>query len=148
MVQPASAVQAPVDAMRLKYTILYVENVPETLSFYERAFGLKRRMLHESGDYGELDTGTTTLSFSSLKLMTDLGKSPAKAKLQSPRFEIAFETDDVQDALTRALEAGAELVQELRKEPWGQTTSYVTDMNGFLIEICSPVRAQPRVAVE
>ena len=127
--------------MKLKYTILYVEDVPTTLSFYEKAFGFERRMLHESGDYGELDTGSTSLSFSSLKLMTDLGKSPAKANLSAPTFEIAFETDAVDDALDRALEAGATLVQDVREEPWGQTTAYVTDQNGFLIEICSPVGA-------
>lgn len=129
--------------MKLKYTILYVEDVPETLSFYERAFGLRRKMLHESGDYGELDTGQTSLSFSSLKLMTDLGKSPAKANLGSPIFEIAFETDDVKVALDQAINAGAELVQDIREEPWGQTTAYVSDKNGFLIEICSPVKNQP-----
>ena len=125
--------------MKLKYAILYVEDVPGTLAFYENAFGLRRKMLHESGDYGELDTGATSLSFSSLKLMSDLGKSPAKADLGTPTFEIAFETDDVKGALGRAIGAGAVLVQDIREEPWGQTTSYVTDMNQFLIEICSPV---------
>jgi lactoylglutathione lyase len=129
--------------MKLKYTILYVEDVATTLAFYERAFGLERKMLHESGDYGELDTGATSLSFSSIKLMSDLGKSPVKADLRAPTFEIAFETDDVKGALDRAISAGAEVVQDLREEPWGQTTSYVTDKNGFLIEICSPVKAEP-----
>ena len=125
--------------MKLKYAILYVEDVPGTLAFYESAFGFRRKMLHKSGDYGELDTGATSLSFSSLKLMADLGKSPAKADLGAPTFEIAFETDDVKGALGRAIGAGAVLVQDVREEPWGQTTSYVTDMNQFLIEICSPV---------
>ena len=46
-------------SMKLKYAILYVEDVPATLDFYEQAFGLTRKMLHEGGDYGELDTGTT-----------------------------------------------------------------------------------------
>jgi len=127
-------------AMKLKYTILYVENVSETLSFYERAFGLQRKMLHESGDYGELDTGETSLSFSSMNLMTDLGKSPTKANLSSPTFEIAFETDDVKGALRRAIDVGADPVQDVREEPWGQTAAYVSDKNGFLIEICSPVK--------
>jgi len=127
--------------MRLKYTILYVENVLETLSFYQQAFGLRRKMLHDSGDYGELDTGATSLAFSSLKLMADLGKSPTTADIHAPTFEIAFEADDVKAALARAVGAGAKLVQDLREEPWGQTTSYVTDKNGFLIEICSPVTA-------
>lgn len=125
--------------MTLRYTILYVEEVAETLAFYEQAFGLKRKMLHESGAYGELDTGNTTLSFSSLALMRELGKSPAHADVKAPVFEIAFETEAVEAGLQRALEAGATLVQGVREEPWGQTTAYVSDLNGFLIEICSPV---------
>ncbi len=128
--------------MKLKYTILYVTDVPASLEFYEKAFGFERNFLHEGGDYGELDTGATSLAFSSLKLMSDLGKSPARAKLSAPTFEIAFETDDVKRSLEQALGAGAELVQDVREEPWGQTTSYVSDANGFLIEICSPVKPQ------
>ncbi len=127
--------------MKLKYTILYVENVEKTLAFYENAFGLKRAMLHEGGDYGELDTGSTTLSFSSIKLMKELGKKVGHVDAQNPIFEIAFETENVAEALQKALNAGATLVQNVRDEPWGQTTSYIADHNGFLIEICSPVRS-------
>ena len=126
--------------MKLKYTILYVESVVTTLEFYENAFGFKRRFLHEAGDYGELDTGDTTLSFSSLKLMSDLGKNPQKADSSAPVFEIAFETTEVSRWLKQALQHGATLVQDVKQEPWGQTTSYVADINGFLVEICSPVQ--------
>ena len=45
--------------MKFGYTILYVPDVPATLRFYEAAFGLKTRFLHEGGDYGELETGST-----------------------------------------------------------------------------------------
>ena len=126
--------------MKLKYTILYVESVSATLDFYEKAFGFKTRFIHEAGDYGELDTGDTTLSFSSLKLMQDLGKNPQKASASSPVFEIAFETTDVSKWLNQAIQHGATLVQDAKLEPWGQTTSYVSDINGFLVEICSPVQ--------
>lgn len=125
--------------MHLKYTILYVDNVQETIEFFEKAFGLKRKMIHESGDYGELDTGPTTLSFSSKALMKTLGKSPGNPSPDKPVFEIAFETSDVPSALEKAKMAGARVIQEVKDEPWGQITSYVTDNNGFLIEICSPV---------
>ncbi len=128
--------------MKFKYTILYVEAVPESLSFFEKAFGFKTKFLHESGDYGELDTGDTTLSFSSRALMTDLGKTPGQADAKAPVFEIAFETDDVAQALQKALDAGASLVQPVQQEVWGQTTAYVHDANGFLIEICSPITPQ------
>ena len=127
--------------LTLRYTILYVDDVAATLAFYERAFGLTRGMLHESGDYGELATGETKLSFSSVALMKQLGKNPGRAQVNAPVFEIAFECDDVASAYQQALDAGASSVQAPREESWGQTTSYVEDPNGFLVEICSPVRA-------
>lgn len=49
--------------MKFGYTILYVPHLEDALSFYERAFGLTRKFVAESGFYGELDTGETTLSF-------------------------------------------------------------------------------------
>lgn len=128
--------------MKLKYTILYVDDVSKTLNFYEQSFGFQTKMLHGSGDYGELDTGETTLAFSSLKLMSDLGKNPIKADPSAPVFEIAFETQEVKKWLDQAIKFGAVLVQDIRKETWGQTTSYVSDPNRFLIEICSPVKQQ------
>lgn len=124
--------------MKFRYTILYVEDVQTSLSFYQAAFGFNIKMLHESGDYGELDTGSTTLSFSSLTLMQSLNKS-VKSPDDAATFEIAFETENVQQAIDSAISAGAELIQPLKEEPWGQTTSYVKDHNGFLIEICSAV---------
>lgn len=127
--------------MRLRYTILYVENVRESLRFYEQAFGLATRFLHESGDYGELETGGTALAFSSRQLMSVLGKSPARANPDAPVFEIAFEVDDVFASFKRAVEAGAAVSQSPRDESWGQTTSYVIDPDGYLVELCSPVRA-------
>jgi lactoylglutathione lyase len=125
--------------LTFKYTILYVSNVAETLKFYESAFGFKTKMLHESGDYGELNTGSTTLSFSSLTLMKELGKQPAEVRSSGASFEIALETADVSAALSQAIKAGAELVSGTEDMPWGQTIAYIRDMNGFLIELCTPV---------
>ena len=48
--------------MKLGYTIAYVSDVAESIAFYERAFGLKRRFIHESGQYGELETGETEVA--------------------------------------------------------------------------------------
>ena len=85
--------------MIFRYTILYVDDVPATMDFYERAFALTRGFLHDSGDYGELATGETRLAFSSRSLMRQLGKTPATADAKAPVFELAFETDDVDSAL-------------------------------------------------
>jgi len=131
--------------MIFRYTILYVDDVAATMTRFERAFGLERAMLHESQDYGELATGQTKLAFSSRSLMESLGKTPGRADRARPVFEVALEVpaDQVSGAYERALEAGFEAAQAPRAEPWGQTTSYVVDpVDGFLIEICSPVAAQ------
>ncbi len=125
--------------MKFRYTILYVDNVTQTIEFYERAFGMQRKMIHESGDYGELSTGDTVLSFSSKELMTQIGKSPGDVDPTAPTFEIAFETERVAEDLKRAVDAGATLVQEAEEMPWGQTTAYVRDNNGFLVELCTAV---------
>ena len=128
--------------MQFRYTILYVADVAVTLEFYERAFGIKQKMIHDSGDYGELATGDTKLSFSSKSLMETLGKSPGDVDPAAPIFEIAFETDNVASALKRAVDAGATLVQDVEEMPWGQTTAYVRDNNGFLVELCTAVVPQ------
>jgi lactoylglutathione lyase len=125
--------------MKLGYTILYVDDVRNTLAFYERAFGLKTRFLHESGDFGELDTGATVLAFSSRQLMTALGKNPGRPDVENPVFEIALVTPDVPAAIEQAVSAGARLIQPPEHMPWGQTVAYVADLDGFLVEICTPV---------
>jgi catechol 2,3-dioxygenase-like lactoylglutathione lyase family enzyme len=128
--------------MIFRYTILYVNDVSASMDFFEQAFGFERGFLHEAGDYGELITGDTKLAFSSRELMRQLGKNPVPPRSDAPTFEIAFETNDVVAAVKRATDAGATLIQGAREEPWGQTTSYVADPNGYLIEICSAVQPQ------
>ena len=125
--------------MQLGYTILYVPDVPATLKFYEAAFGLTTRFLHESGDYGELETGTTALAFSAHSLMQQLGKNPQAANAHAPSFEIALCTPDVPAALARAVAAGATPMRPVEVMPWGQTIAYVADLNGFLVELCTPM---------
>ncbi|MES2951360.1 MAG: VOC family protein [Pseudomonadota bacterium] len=125
--------------MQLGYTILYVEDVKRSLAFYEKAFGMQTKFLHDSGDYGELNTGATTLAFSSRQLMRQLGKNPSASDAHAPAFEIALLTSDVAAAVQRAVDAGAELIQPPKDMPWGQTLAYVADQDGVLVEICTPM---------
>jgi len=50
-------------------------------------------------------------------------------------------TDDPAAAYKKAVAAGAVAVKPPVLKPWGQTVAYVRDLNGCLIEICSPVAA-------
>ncbi len=54
--------------MKLGYVILYVSQVSQLVDFYEKALGLNRKFVHESGQYAEMDTGSTTLAFACNRL--------------------------------------------------------------------------------
>jgi catechol 2,3-dioxygenase-like lactoylglutathione lyase family enzyme len=123
--------------MRFGYTILYVDDVASTLDFYGKAFALPTRFLHDSGTYGELETGATALAFVSRTMMREMGKTPQPPALDQPTGEIALITDNVAAAVKRAVAEGATLVQAPQDMPWGQTIAYVGDINGFLVELCT-----------
>lgn len=48
--------------MQLAYSILYVQDVRRSTAFYEKAFGLKIKFIHDSGDFAEMDTGGTSFT--------------------------------------------------------------------------------------
>jgi catechol 2,3-dioxygenase-like lactoylglutathione lyase family enzyme len=129
-------------SMKLGYTIIYVPDVAASLRFFEQAFDLQRRFLHESGTYGELDTGETTLGFAALELGTANlpgGYVAAHSSKTPLGMEIAFVTKDVAKAHARAIDIGATELSAPKTKPWGQIVSYVRCPDGTLVELCTPV---------
>jgi lactoylglutathione lyase len=127
--------------MKFGYTILYVDDVEATVAFYERAFGLERKMV-APGEFGELDTGSTKLAFAAKAHVASLLPIPFQRsgpKNDAAPIEIGLVTDDVQAAFDKAVAAGAVVVTQPSKKPWGQIVGYVRDNNGFLVELCTPV---------
>ncbi len=126
--------------MKFGYTILYVKDVEKTVEFYELAFGLQRKFVHESG-YGEMNTGATKLGFASVSLVHSNGVSftEPQANAPAPPVEIALVANDIQMAYERATKAGAASVAPPKQKPWGQTVAYVRDLNGFLVELCTDI---------
>lgn len=128
--------------MKFGYTIAYVPDVAASLAFYETAFGFKRRFLHESGQYGELETGATTLAFAAHELGDANfpgGHLAASASEKPLGIEIAFTTDDVAGAVGAAIAAGASALYAPEQKPWGQTVAYLRCPAGILIELCTPM---------
>ena len=128
--------------MKLGYTLFYVDDVAMVMEFYARAFGLEKGFFHaESGEYGEMLTGETRLGFVHHDTASthDFVYEKMSSSKTAAVFEIGFVTSDVSAAFERAVKAGAVSVSPPKTKPWGQTVSYVRDLNGFLVEICSPV---------
>ncbi len=128
--------------MRFAYTIVYVEDVEASLDFFERAFGLARRFVAPGGGYGELETGATALAFAQhATARGNLGHDyvPAGASRQPLGVEVGLVTDDVPVAVQRAVAAGATLLHEPVRKPWGQTVAYVRAPDGTLVELCTAI---------
>lgn len=126
--------------MQFAYTIVYVRDVAATLDFFQRAFGLERGYLHDSGAYGELVTGATKLAFVDHATARDSVGRDYVAADASPAplgMEIGLVTDDVAAACERAVAAGATLLMAPQAKPWGQTIAYVRGPEGTLVELCT-----------
>ncbi len=131
--------------VQFAYTILYVKDVPKTMEFYKKSFGFQEKMLTPEKDYGEIKSGITTLAFANLELgksnfkkgfiESDLNKKPFG-------FELAFTTSNVEKTMESAINNGAVLLAQSVIKPWGQTVGYIRDLNGFIIEICTPIPTQ------
>lgn len=127
--------------MKFGYTILYVDDVEATVAFYERAFGLKRKMV-QPDEFGELDTGSTKLAFAAKSHVVSLFPIPFQRSgpgADAPPVEVGLVTHDVQAAFDKAVAAGAVVVTKPSAKPWGQIVGYVRDNNGFLVELCTPI---------
>ncbi len=128
--------------IKFAYTILYVKDVTRSIEFYEKAFGFTRKFVTPENEYGELAAGETTLSFASIAFAnSNLKSSFTESSLTNKPFamEIGFTTDDVEATVHAAINAGATRLQDAATKPWGQVVAYVRDLDGFLLEICTPM---------
>lgn len=124
------------------YTIIYASDVNETPVFFEKTFGMKRRFMTQEEDYGELETGETTLAFASHELGESnfSGGYISGSDSQKPLgTEIALVVDDVQIIHDTALKHGSHELKAPEQKPWGQVVSYLRAPSGVLIELCTPM---------
>lgn len=128
--------------IKFTYTILYVKDVVKSIDFYERAFGFKRKFISPGNEYGELITGDVVLSFAAVSLAnTNLTAGFIQSTPDGKPFgiEIGFTTEKVEEVYKEAIKAGAIAVEKAKTKPWGQVVAYLRDIDGFLIEICTPI---------
>ena len=124
------------------YAIVYVNSVQDTVAFWERAFGFTGSFIHESNLYGELQTGSTKMAFTSHELAasavpTSYRRTESEADPLGVEFTLI--TPDVDAAWKRAVAAGARDAAAPHDTPWGQRVAYVRDANGFLVGIATPM---------
>ncbi len=128
----------------LGYTIFYVNDVEEAVRFFTTAFGFEQRFVTPENDYGEVETGATTLAFVSVELATSnldaAGGFVLPDDVQPAPASITLVTSDVAGTVENAIAAGARNYVDPIHKPWGQTVAYVLGPSNLLIEIATPVK--------
>jgi lactoylglutathione lyase len=125
---------------QFSFTILYTTQPRETIEFYERAFGLKRKFFVEQPGYGELQTGETTLVISNIAIEQGERGYPEASTPQNPAigFHISFITNDVNALYAQTIAEGATPVKAPTAMAWGGTVAFVKDPNGITISLMKP----------
>ncbi|HET8564021.1 MAG TPA: VOC family protein [Candidatus Binatia bacterium] len=121
------------------YVILIVEDLDRALRFYTEVLGLS--LGHRSGEYAQLDTGSTRLGLYTRSAMAKtLGRSLTPPPPEMPGFEIGFKVADVDAGFSELVARGATAVVPPTDRFWGQRTAYVRDPDGHLIELAQDLR--------
>jgi lactoylglutathione lyase len=120
-------------------TIIYVDNVVETVSFFENVLDAKCRFLDKEKGYADFEGQGTRVALVSTKMMEDEMGGAFKAGKPSG-FELTFVTNDVDSAVDKALKAGATLVAPKSSKFWSKEVAYVKSPQGILIEFCLPMQ--------
>lgn len=101
--------------VKFGYTILYVSDVTKSIEFYEKSFDFARKFVTPENDYGELDTGQTTIAFTSVELArSNLKDGFVQGSLDQQPFaiELGFVTDNVEEIINIAQQNGATVLEE------------------------------------
>ena len=56
-------------------------------------------------------------------------------------IELVFTTENIEVDFKKAIDNGALVYENIQEKPWKQHAGYLKDNNGFLIEICTPIKS-------
>ncbi len=126
---------------RIDHIGIAVQDIQEALKFYEDALGMElERVAAEEG--GRTEVAFLPVGGSEVELVepkdTDSGLAKYLAKRGEGIHHICFEVDDIEAALARLKEHGAQLIDETpRRNARGQRYAFVhpKSAHGVLIEL-------------
>ena len=126
---------------RIDHIGIAVQNITEALSFFQEALGIKLERV-ESEEGGRTQVAFLPVGASDVELVEPQDSESGLAKFLAKRGEgvhhICFEVDDIEGALARLKEHGAQLIDETpRSNAKGQRYAFIhpKSAHGVLIEL-------------
>jgi catechol 2,3-dioxygenase-like lactoylglutathione lyase family enzyme len=119
--------------MKFHSTVIFVKDIAKAKDFYTRF--LNFTIEHDFGKNVILNNGLTLWEISESHIIN------RKLETRNPtnRFELYFETEDVDGTYEMLNNAGIKFLHQIHEEPWGQRTIRFFDPDGHLIEIGEPL---------
>ena len=114
-----------------------VDDASEARRFYGERLGLPLQ-IEPGSDYTQLDIeGVKHFGLWTLRdaARSTFGTEEWPADVPRPQATIELEVDDVAAAVKELKDAGLSLLQDVKVEPWGQTTARLLSTEGLLIGI-------------
>lgn len=117
--------------------IIFVRDIAVATAFYTQVLGLEIEI-----DFGEnvgLRGGLALWQLGPERIIRRRLGDVAIANQLANRFELSFETADIEALRERALAGGGELLHDIHEEPWGQRVLRFFDPDRHLIEVGEPM---------
>lgn len=115
--------------MKLHSTVIFVKDIEKTKKFYTQYLGFE--IEH---DFGKNVILTSGLSIWEILPEHIINKELLTTK-EVNRFELYFETDDIEAIFNDLEKAGVHFLHKIHEEAWGQRTFRFFDPDKHLIEI-------------
>lgn len=115
--------------------VLFVKDAIKARDFYRDVLGMTEIM--NNGDLNFMfREGFAIWQIMDVNIIPQkLGMEKITDASATSRFEICFETSDLNSVYKKVKEAGVKFLHEINTELWGQQTIRFYDMDGHLIEV-------------
>lgn len=145
-----AAKAAPVFSALRPHLMVEAPKAADAIQFYKRAFGAEEvaKSLHPKRK-AEQELPLILhahLKFGAAEVMVCDETEEAGEEVKSPpqlkgtSVILHLETDDVEGAFEKAVEAGATVTEPISEKPWGQIYGKIKDPFGFVWSIATPVK--------
>jgi predicted enzyme related to lactoylglutathione lyase len=124
------------DGRRLVAVILSVSDLDRSTTLYREVFGVDLHPGDNGGDDPWIGGQHAEVSWTQGAYL-HFALYPAKDR-PTTGVQISLSVDDIESSHDRAVRAGAKVLHEPRKEPWGRSARY-EDFDGNVVELTQPL---------
>lgn len=121
------------------YPLIITDDLVASTAFYRDVLGLVP--VFEADWYAQLQSPDQSAAQVAL-IVPEHGSVPERFWATAAGVIVSLEVDDVDARCEAARRAGAEIIVDVRDEPWGQRHFVTVDPNGLMIDVVQSISAE------